>query len=210
MKRLIVSLAILWYSLRFSFAFVFPTPTKRIPSVSRFYKPADEMDEEEKPMVRRAYPKIVTINNMEEYKDFLLADDRLCLVKFHASWCKSCKLFGRQFERIASNIGDLEVPNDDNRASMTTMREGEIRLAQIEYGANPDLCKKLGVKKVPSIHFLSKGQLVDSFPSGPKKITKTLEKLNHYRSLSLDELALAANENILDLLTEEEEETEQI
>ena len=87
------------------------------------------MDEEEKPTVRRAYPKIVTINNMEEYKDFLLADDRLCLVKFHASWCKSCKLFGRQFERIASNIGDLEVPHADNRSSMTTMREGEIRLA---------------------------------------------------------------------------------
>jgi thioredoxin-like negative regulator of GroEL len=98
-------------------------------------------------------------------------------------------MFGKQFERIGKNIGDLETKDS------SLVKEGEIRLGQIEFGANTKLCKKLGVKKVPSLHFYSESKKVDGFPCGPKKISHTLERLNHYRSLSLSELSFEADMN---------------
>jgi thioredoxin-like negative regulator of GroEL len=111
------------------------------------------------------------------------------LPRIHASWCKSCKLFGKQYERIGREIGDLESVND----SSTIVREGEIRLAQIEFGKNTALCKSLGVTKVPSIQFYSQDKKVDDFPCGPKKIAHTLERLNYFRSLSPQQLAFEAD-----------------
>lgn len=111
------------------------------------------------------------------------------MIRFHASWCKSCKLFGKQYERIGREIGDLEAVD----GSSTLSKEGEVRLAQIEYGENTKLCKNLGVKKVPSIHFYSQGKKIDGFPCGPKKIAHTLERLNHYRTMSPEELAFEAD-----------------
>jgi len=137
--------------------------------------------------------KIVTISSAEEYLDFLAEDDRLCMVKFHASWCKSCQKFGMQYERIAQNVGDMVVTNEDGTESIVEQRE--MRFAEIEYGANRKLCKSLGVKKVPSVHFYSRGKMVDGFPCGPKKIAMLLEKLTHYRSLSHTELAFEADMN---------------
>eukprot|EP00980_Cylindrotheca_fusiformis_P006128 scaffold1319_cov126-Cylindrotheca_fusiformis.AAC.17 len=132
-------------------------------------------------------PQIVTINSAEEYRQFLAEDDRLCLIKFHASWCKTCKHFGMQYERIGKEIGDLEAIDGSS-----IVKKGEIRLAQIEYGENTELCKSLGVQKVPSIHFYSQGKKIDGFPCGPKRIAYTLERLNHYRNQSPEELAFEA------------------
>lgn len=75
----------------------------------------------------------------------------------------------------------------------TVTRKGEMRLGEIEFGKNAILCKKLGVKKVPSIFIYYKGTKLDGFPCGPKKIAQTTERLNHYRSLSPTELAFEAN-----------------
>ena len=72
-----------------------------------------------------------------------------------------------QYERIGKEIGDIVLEKD---GSETLVSQGEIRLAEIEYGANKELCKALGVKKVPSVHFYSQGKKVDGFPCGPKKI----------------------------------------
>ena len=73
-----------------------------------------------------------------------------------------------------------------------TTRKGEIRLAEIEYGKNTELCRSLGVKKVPSIFFYYNGKKLDGFPCGPKRIAHTLDRLNYYRSLSPSELAFEA------------------
>ncbi len=35
-------------------------------------------------------PKITAIHNRDELLEFLAEDDRLCVVKIYASWCKSC------------------------------------------------------------------------------------------------------------------------
>ena len=122
-------------------------------------------------------PKITSISSAEEYLNFLVEDERLCMVKFYASWCKSCQKFGMQYEKIGKDVGD------------------DIRMAEVEYGANKELCKSLGIKKVPSVHFYSMGKKVDGFPCGPKKIPMLMEKLSHYRSLSLSELSFEADMN---------------
>jgi hypothetical protein len=98
-----------------------------------------------------------------------------------------------QYARIGKEIGDLVVMNEDG--TETVVSEGDTRLAEIEYGANKELCKSLGVKRVPSVHFYSLGKKVDGFSCGPKKITMLLEKLSHYRSLSLPELSFEADMN---------------
>ena len=133
--------------------------------------------------------------------------------RFYASWCKSCQKMGMQYERIGKEIGDLVITNKDG--TETVVKSGEIRLAQIEYGANRKLCKSLDVKKVPSVHFYSERKKVDGFPCGPKKIAMLLEKLSHYRSLSLVELSFEADMNegsaladrVLETLCEDEEST---
>lgn len=110
------------------------------------------------------------------------------LYRIHASWCKSCKLFGNQYERIGREIGDLVDINNNS----TITRKGEIRLAEIEYGKNAELCKSLEVKKVPSIFFYYDRKKLDGFPCGPKKIAHTLERLDFFRSLSPAELEFEA------------------
>lgn len=98
-----------------------------------------------------------------------------------------------QYNRIGKEIGDLNARNKDG--SETIVREGEVRMAEMEYGANIDLCKRLGVKKLPSVHFYSQGKLVDGFPCGPSKIGKVLEKFSEYRSMSPAELSFEADMN---------------
>lgn len=100
---------------------------------------------------------------------------------------------GMHYKRIGKEIGDLVVTQDDG--SETVVRDGEIRLAEIEYGANRDLCKRLGVKKLPSIHFYSQGKKVDGFPCGPKKLPLLLLKLSEYKSMSPLDLEFAADMN---------------
>lgn len=98
-----------------------------------------------------------------------------------------------QYTRIGKEIGELTARNKDG--SETTVREGEIRMAEIEFGSNKELCKSLGIKKLPSVHFYSKGKLVEGFPCGPRKIGTLLEKLGRFRSMSPAELEFEADMN---------------
>jgi thioredoxin-like negative regulator of GroEL len=100
---------------------------------------------------------------------------------------------GMHYKRIGREIGDLVATNRDGTESV--VREGEIRLAEMEYGANRELCKRLGVKKLPSIHFYSEGKKVDGFPCGPRKLPMLLEKLTEYRYMGLEDLSFEADMN---------------
>ena len=98
-----------------------------------------------------------------------------------------------QYKRIGKEIGELSTHNKDGSESV--VREGEVRLAEMEYGSNKELCKSLGIKKLPSVHFYSKGKLVEGFPCGPRKIGMLLEKLSRYRFMSPAELEFEADMN---------------
>mmetsp|Transcript_12136 Transcript_12136/g.16948 ORF Transcript_12136/g.16948 Transcript_12136/m.16948 type:complete len:269 (-) Transcript_12136:276-1082(-) len=130
-------------------------------------------------------PKITTVNSLDEFLEFIQEDDRLCIIKFHASWCKSCQKFGVQFRHIAMENGD-KVNSDGIVAT-----KGNVRFAQVEFGANTILCKSLGIKKLPTVHFYKQphGKLT-GFPCGPKKFDLLVETLEEYKGMTDEELKL--------------------
>jgi thiol-disulfide isomerase/thioredoxin len=164
-------------------------------------------------------PRIVSIESAEDFKAFLEEghddeEERLTVLKFHANWCKLCQRFGEQYKRIGREIGDLEevTLNDDDEEAASVVRKGEIRMGEIEYGANADLCKSLGVTKLPAVHiYSSKGRLVDAIRCGANKLSAFLDKLDMYLSMSPAEVDFAADmlegvnlgNNVLDTLNKE-------
>jgi len=134
-------------------------------------------------------PAIVTINGREELIDFLKDDDRLCIIKFYASWCKSCARFGLKFNQLARNHGDVI----DKKGNI--VKEGNMRFAEIEYGQNKQLCKAIGIKKLPFVQlYKTNTGKIDEFVCGPRdfkdKITNKVELL---LALSDEELAFQKN-----------------
>lgn len=96
-------------------------------------------------VVHPGIPKVTAIHNQDELLEFLAEDDRLCVVKIYASWCKSCHKFGVKFRHFAQQHADLT----DNKG--TLIHKGQVRFAEIEYGANRILCKSFGIKKLPYV-----------------------------------------------------------
>mmetsp|Transcript_6409 Transcript_6409/g.15963 ORF Transcript_6409/g.15963 Transcript_6409/m.15963 type:complete len:278 (-) Transcript_6409:146-979(-) len=100
----------------------------------------------------RSRPNIIVIKSHDDYVKFLEEDDRLCVIKFYASWCKSCQKFGIKYRHLAFDDGDRIVGIEG-----TTVHSGEVRFAEVEYSANAKLCKALKVKKLPTVHMHRKG-----------------------------------------------------
>ncbi|KAL7463021.1 hypothetical protein ACHAXS_003393, partial [Conticribra weissflogii] len=90
-------------------------------------------------------PRIATIAKQQGLDDFLRADDRLCLIKIYAPFCKACKAFGVQFRKLASEKGD-RINSAGN-----VVHPGNIRFGEIEYSSNIKLCRALSVKKFPTV-----------------------------------------------------------
>lgn len=133
--------------------------------------------------------KITTIESRDDLFDFLAEDERLCVVKFYASWCKSCAKFGIKYKQLARNHGDLF----DDKGN--EIRKGNVRFAEIEYGKNVQLCKSFGIKKLPfvQIYKATHGR-IDEFSAGPKvfkeKVTTRVEEL---LEMSDDEISFEKN-----------------
>mmetsp|Transcript_25840 Transcript_25840/g.41977 ORF Transcript_25840/g.41977 Transcript_25840/m.41977 type:complete len:318 (+) Transcript_25840:102-1055(+) len=109
---------------------------------------ADENSEED-----RSRPKIVVIKTPEDHVKFLEEDDRLCVIKFYANWCKSCQKFGVKYRHLAFEEGDRIIAG-----SSSPVHTGEVRFAEVEYTASAKLCKSLKVKKLPTVHMFRKGE----------------------------------------------------
>eukprot|EP01083_Nonionella_stella_P237604 833368_1 len=101
----------------------------------------------------RSRPKIVVIKTHEEYVNFLEEDDRLCVIKFYANWCKSCQRFGAKYRHLAFEEGDHTIGTEGS-----IVHSGEVRFAEVEYTASAKLCKALKVKKLPTVHMHRKGK----------------------------------------------------
>ena len=65
-------------------------------------------------------------------------DDRICVVRFSAEWCKACKSLDGRYHKLAEKC--LELP------------ERPVRFAEVYYKGNELLCDALGVSKFPSVH----------------------------------------------------------
>lgn len=106
----------------------------------------------------------VHIETVEQYYDLLDSnDDQLLIIKFYASWCKSCAKFGRKLDQFSRNL-------DSN----------EVRVAFVEYGQNEQLCKVLGITKLPTVQMVLNKKVVQEFPCPPPKFHLVKEYTQNY------------------------------
>eukprot|EP00584_Thalassiosira_punctigera_P020997 CAMPEP_0172573540 /NCGR_PEP_ID=MMETSP1067-20121228/136243_1 /TAXON_ID=265564 ORGANISM="Thalassiosira punctigera, Strain Tpunct2005C2" /NCGR_SAMPLE_ID=MMETSP1067 /ASSEMBLY_ACC=CAM_ASM_000444 /LENGTH=174 /DNA_ID=CAMNT_0013366147 /DNA_START=428 /DNA_END=952 /DNA_ORIENTATION=+ len=89
--------------------------------------------------------EIAVINKMDGLEKFLKKDDRLCVIKLHAPYCKACRAFGVKFRKLAMEKGDRM-----NTAG-ETVHSGDARFGEIDYASNVKLCKNLGISKFPMV-----------------------------------------------------------
>jgi thiol-disulfide isomerase/thioredoxin len=95
-----------------------------------------------------AVPVVTHIGSAEALKEYLTApDDRVTVISFHASWCKSCQKFGRLYQKLAVDRADWVLGGKHMKKNKDSLQEvlttGSTRLASIEWGANTDLCPVL-------------------------------------------------------------------
>jgi len=141
---------------------------------------------------------ITIINSAEDLDKFLAIDDRLCVIKFHASWCKSCQKFGLKFRKLAVKQGDWINHQQHNKETLTQppeiVHDGLVRFGSLEFGANKELCRSMGIKRLPTVQIYNGDQqLVSSFACGPSKFPLLLAKLDKYMSMSAEELRFEAD-----------------
>lgn len=129
-------------------------------------------------------PNIVVINTHEQYIKFLEEeDDRVCVIKFYASWCKSCQRFGLSYRALAFEEGD-RIDADGN-----VIHLGSARFAEVEYTAAAKLCKSLKVRKLPTVHMYKKGSgKVSDVTTKPSLFHLVVDELHHVLGSSDDEV----------------------
>jgi len=129
-------------------------------------------------------PKITEVENVDDFLEFIGEDERLCVVKYYASWCKSCHKFGIRYKKLAMKHADMLDKTDQ------VSERGAVRFAEVEYGKSSSLCRSLGIRKLPyvMIHKVSVGKIAE-FPCGPKYFDERLvSRLNQYLEMSDEEL----------------------
>ena len=135
-------------------------------------------------------PQITSIDSLDDYLDFLRGDNaeehkKLTVIKFYASWCKSCAKFGAKYRQLALDEGDQV---DTSGKLLAT---GRVRFAEVEFGANKRMCKSFGIKRLPYIHiYKGKAGKLEDFVCGPKKFNLLIDKVNEYVDMSDDEILL--------------------
>lgn len=145
----------------------------------------------------RSRPKIVVIKNHEDYVKFLEEDDRLCVIKFYASWCKSCRKFGIKFRHLAFEEGDLVD------ADGSAFRSGEVRFAEAEYSTSAKLCKSLKVRKLPTVHMYRKGEgKISDMTCKPSLFHLVVDELHRLMDGGTGALAESLPESRLEATTE--------
>jgi len=128
--------------------------------------------------------KITEVQKLDDFLEFIAEDERLCVVKFYASWCKSCHKFGIKYKKLATKHGDMV-----DKAGQVS-EKGQVRFAEVEYGQNTALCKALGIRKLPyiMINKASVGKIAE-FACGPKYFDERLvSRLNQYLEMSDEDL----------------------
>jgi len=132
-------------------------------------------------MPRGVHTRIQEINSPQELADFLYQDDdRICVIKFHASWCKSCQRMGLKFQNFVNQHGDwiqgqARYSDCDERE---VLREGRYRFASIEQGANAGIFKELQVNRLPFVHLYADGKQLAGFPCGATRFYNLREHLD--------------------------------
>eukprot|EP00188_Purpureofilum_apyrenoidigerum_P006064 Plantae.Rhodophyta-Purpureofilum_apyrenoidigerum.ctg8728.p1 GENE.Plantae.Rhodophyta-Purpureofilum_apyrenoidigerum.ctg8728~~Plantae.Rhodophyta-Purpureofilum_apyrenoidigerum.ctg8728.p1 ORF type:complete len:162 (+),score=17.31 Plantae.Rhodophyta-Purpureofilum_apyrenoidigerum.ctg8728:63-548(+) len=88
--------------------------------------------------------------------------DDIVVVKVFAPWCRACAKLAPMYEAIAP-----QYPN--------------MKFTEVNFADNRDLCRRLGVKAMPTFQFFtdSAGK-VESYSCGPKRFPELVEKLKEF------------------------------
>ena len=175
----------------------------------------DVTDVAQNQSVKGGVPVVTVIESTNDLIDFLSVDDRLCVVKFYgkivrfsltfclygnthgcnnvfllqwlvisASWCKSCQKFGLKYKKLAAHYADWVDKNDSD----TVLKAGKVRFAEVEFNKNAKLCRSLGIKRLPYVHFYrgAEGKLAE-FSAGPSKFNLVTDKMHELLESSEEE-----------------------
>ena len=107
---------------------------------------------------------VAMIGGMREVTDATFADEVLksdtpVLVDFWADWCGPCRMIAPVLEQIAAE------------------QDGKIKIAKMDYDANPQTPNKYGVMGLPTLLLLKNGEVVEQIVGAkPKRaLMKVLE-----------------------------------
>jgi len=76
--------------------------------------------------------------------DELLAEGKLLIVDFTATWCGPCKVVGPLVDKLAQTYGD------------------KAEIHKMDLDGNKDLAKRLQIKSIPAVMFFKGGELKET------------------------------------------------
>lgn len=79
-----------------------------------------------------------------EFEELVLDSELPVIVDFWAPWCGPCHMVAPMLDRIASD------------------HAGELIVAKVNTDENPDWAMKYGVQGIPTMLFITNGELVDT------------------------------------------------
>lgn len=85
--------------------------------------------------------KLVIVNSTEEF-DNMLANNKLVLVDFWATWCTPCKMVAPIIDQLAEQYA------------------GKITVAKVDVDQQQDLAVRYGIQTIPTIMLFKDGKFV--------------------------------------------------
>ena len=130
---------------------------------------------------RGVHTRVLELHSPQELADFLYADDdRICVIKFHAAWCKSCQRMNLKFQSFVHQHGDWiqGQARYQDCEEREILKRGTYRFASIEQGANAGMFQELQVHRLPFVHLYANGKQLAGFPCGPSRFYHLREHLD--------------------------------
>jgi len=129
---------------------------------------------------------ITTITGIPQFLEFIYQDRdagedqrQLCVIKYHAVWCKVCQRVAVKYKKLAHDFG---ATDSDERCP--------VRFGDVEVSANPDLSQKIGIKVFPFVEMYERGVKVAAFSTGPSY------KFNLVRDTIREKLSMSTEDKL--------------
>ncbi|CAM9370703.1 unnamed protein product [Sphacelaria rigidula] len=106
----------------------------------------------------------LSIKAIASHDDYLAAlsenQDKLVVLKFYDQFCRACDEIRPRFEELSRNAD----PSD-------------VAFFQVEFTTSKDLCKQLGIRRLPTVQIYTEEGRVADLPAGPSRFSQVEEKL---------------------------------